>query len=80
MRNLNQLSLLGVTGLQDDDLACLASTRLAWLRLSGPSFSDRALEQAGKIKTLSGIEFEKMKLSGAAIARLGKFDNQDPGS
>lgn len=74
MKSLNRLSLLGVSGLQDEDLACLASTPLSWLHLSGPSFSDRALEPVSRIKTLTGLEFAKMSLSGAALTRLAKLE------
>lgn len=74
MKNLNRLSLLGASGLQDEDLACLASTPLAWLHLSGPSFSDRALEPVSRIKTLTGLELSKMSISGAALARLARLE------
>jgi len=74
MKSLNRLSLLGASGLQDEDLACLVSTPLSWLHLSGPSFSDRALEPVSRIKTLTGLEFAKMSLSGAALTRLAKLE------
>ncbi|MCA9801800.1 MAG: serine/threonine protein kinase [Cyanobacteria bacterium HKST-UBA02] len=75
MKSLRRLSLLGVTGLQDEDLACLEPTPMTWLHLSGPSFSEQALGPVSRIKTLSGLEVDKMKLGGEAIARLGKLEN-----